>query len=121
MLLNKYFTIASHQHQANSHLFELDLLPDCEVYQGHFPGNPVSPGVCSLQMIKECAESILGKPLFLSHINQCRYTALITPSECPQIQLQLSLSENEGVYQLIASLGRNGNSYLELKAQATAE
>ena len=27
-----------------------------EFFQGHFPNNPVSPGVCNIEMIKECAE-----------------------------------------------------------------
>ena len=119
--MNSFFTIASHQQQEGGHRFDLRLLPDCEVYQGHFPGQPVSPGVCSLQMIKECAEQLVGNPLMLTLVNQCRYTALVTPQDCPDIQLDLSLSENEGQFQLIAKLFRGETVYLELKAQAKAE
>ena len=121
MLMNSYFTIASHRQQEDGHRFDLRLLPDCEVYQGHFPGQPVSPGVCSLQMIKECAEQLVGKPLMLSLVNQCRYTALVTPQDCPDIQLNLILTENEDHYLLNAKLFRGETVYLELKAQAVAE
>lgn len=24
------------------------------IYAGHFPGNPVLPGVCTLQIVREC-------------------------------------------------------------------
>lgn len=121
MLLNRYFTVASEQAQEDGYLFDLRLLADCEVYKGHFPGNPVSPGVCSLQMIKECAERITGKPLFLRLVNQCRYTALVSPQVCPDLQLHLSVTENGDDYTLTARLFRGETTYLELKAQAVAE
>ena len=121
MLLNSYFTIASHRQQEDGHYFDLRLIADCEVYQGHFPGRPVSPGVCSLQMIKECAEQVVGRPLMLPLVNQCRYTALLTPQDCPEIQLHLVLTDQEGSYLLTAKLFRGETTYLELKAQAVAE
>ena len=31
--------------------FSLELNPEHPVYEGHFPGNPVVPGVCQVQMI----------------------------------------------------------------------
>lgn len=34
------------------------LNPQHSLYAGHFPQQPVVPGVCTLQMIKECLEKI---------------------------------------------------------------
>lgn len=31
------------------------------VYAGHFPGNPVLPGVCTLQIVRECLERGTGR------------------------------------------------------------
>ena len=64
---------------------EIELNPGHALYQGHFPGQPVVPGVCTLQMIKESAEQIVSQPLqyvqiasskFLSAINPVSYTHL---------------------------------------------
>ncbi|MBQ0740088.1 3-hydroxyacyl-ACP dehydratase, partial [Aquimarina celericrescens] len=30
-----------------------------KIFKGHFPGNPVTPGVCMIQIIKELAEGIV--------------------------------------------------------------
>ncbi len=54
-----YYHILSSEITADAGVFRVALNADCEVYQGHFPGEPVCPGVCNIQMIKECAEMLL--------------------------------------------------------------
>ena len=77
MLMIDYYKIKDFlQKEDGTALFQVVLLSDCEVYEGHFPGEPVSPGVCNIQMIKECAEKIVGKTLLLSNLQQCRLTTL---------------------------------------------
>ncbi|MDY2942781.1 MAG: hypothetical protein SOT07_03685 [Paludibacteraceae bacterium] len=54
-----YYHILSSEITTDAGVFRVALNADCEVYQGHFPGEPISPGVCNIQMIKECAEIVL--------------------------------------------------------------
>ncbi|MGN1248330.1 MAG: hypothetical protein ACI4UO_07050 [Paludibacteraceae bacterium] len=54
-----YYHILSSDITSEEGMFRVALNADCEVYQGHFPGEPVCPGVCNIQMIKECAEIVL--------------------------------------------------------------
>ena len=54
-----YYHILSSEITADAGVFRVALNADCEVYQGHFPGEPVCPGVCNIQMIKECTEMLL--------------------------------------------------------------
>ena len=56
-----YYHILSSDITSNGGMFRVALNADCEVYQGHFPGEPISPGVCNIQMIKECAELLLQR------------------------------------------------------------
>ena len=32
---------------------KIRLNPDHEIYRAHFPGNPITPGVCIVQIISE--------------------------------------------------------------------
>jgi len=93
--MNDYYKIESHDVEGDEHDYCITLLPDNCVYAGHFPGNPVSPGVCNIQMIKECAELLSGQSLFLAFIDKCRFSAVITPQTTPQLRLRLRLSETE--------------------------
>lgn len=68
-------------------MFRIAFLPDCDVYRGHFPGNAVCPGACHIEMLKECVETLVGKPLFIRTIKQCRFTAIASPLVCPQADL----------------------------------
>jgi len=102
-------------------LFHITLQADCEVYKGHFPGEPVSPGVCNIQMIKECAEQTLEKPLLLNNLQQCRLTTLVTPLSYPQMEVTIHLEEKGDVYKLKATLGKGEEIYLDLKAELTED
>ncbi|MFS2716174.1 beta-hydroxyacyl-ACP dehydratase [Bacteroides uniformis] len=75
-LENNYYKLISMHSDGTSGVFHLSLRLDCEVYRGHFPGNPVCPGVCNIQMIKECAERLTGQRLHISRIRRCRLTAV---------------------------------------------
>lgn len=117
MLIKDYYTIEGSSIQENAHIFHINLNPDCTVYQGHFPGEPVSPGVCNIQMIKELAEQVAGRKLFMSNLSLCRLTTLVTPQAHPAMDATLFLDEKEGIYKLRATLGKDGETYLEMKAE----
>jgi len=100
-------------------LFSITLLSDYCAYEGHFPGNPVSPGVCNIQMIKECAEQLAGKSLFLGYISRCKLSAVITPQTTPQLSLRMWLNETEGLYSVSALVGDGETIYIDFKGELT--
>lgn len=100
-------------------VFRVALLPDCEVYKGHFPGNPVSPGVCNIETIKECAMLLTGKRLVIDTIRQCRLTAVASPSVCPEVEVTLSCSLVGKGFAVTAKIADNERTYMEYKGEMT--
>ena len=96
MLIENYYKINNIIAGTEKTLFIISLKPDCNVYKGHFPENPISPGVCNIQMIKECAESIAGKHLFMNNLQHCRLTTLITPLVYPQVEVTIIMEKKGG-------------------------
>ena len=118
MLIKDYYHINHISHQEDGATrFLITLRADSAVYEGHFPGEPVSPGVCNIQMIKECAEQVAGKPLFMDNLQQCRLTTLVTPLKHPEVEVILRLEEKDGIYKLKATLGKGADIYLDMKAE----
>lgn len=76
---------------------QVRLQPEHSIFLGHFPGNPVTPGVCMLQLIKELVEKQLDKKLFLSRGVNVKFTARINPFEQPLLKVLLDISEGEDV------------------------
>jgi 3-hydroxyacyl-[acyl-carrier-protein] dehydratase len=64
-----------------------------EVFTGHFPGNPVMPGVCMIQIIKELTEQISERQLVLQSLSNVKFMALINPFVNPELKLDLEISE----------------------------
>ena len=94
----------------------LELLGDCDVYQGHFPGKPVCPGVCNMETIKECACLVLGKDdLRYESIKMCRLTAVATPEVCPEIEVKVRLDRKDNGYVVQGVVCDARQTYMELK------
>jgi 3-hydroxyacyl-[acyl-carrier-protein] dehydratase len=115
-LENRFYKITKEERAENEARFTVSILPDCDVYDGHFPGNPVCPGVCNIQTIKECAERLVGQPLTITTIKQCRLTAVATPQVCPEVTVTVSATENEGGYLITANISDEKQGYMSLKA-----
>ncbi len=116
LLKNKFFKVDSSELSDATHaVYHVTLLADCDCYRGHFPGKPVSPGVCNIEMIKECAELLTGKDLLLTAIKQCRLTAVASPAVCPQVDVTISAEEAENGYTVTGLIADSKTSYMEFK------
>ncbi len=118
-LENSYYKLISMQSDGLSGVFHIALCPDCDVYRGHFPGNPVSPGVCNIQMVKECAEKLTGQPLQIIGIRRCRLTAVITPTTCIELDVKINLLPTETGYNITSTVSDTERTYMDLKGEMT--
>jgi len=57
------FKISKLEHQEGVISAVLDINKDCDIFNGHFPGHPVVPGACMLQIVKEVLEKALETSL----------------------------------------------------------
>ena len=56
------------------------LNPESAVFKGHFPGNPITPGVCQVGMIGELAGMICGCGLVLREVKMLKFIDILRPS-----------------------------------------
>lgn len=63
-----------------------------DVFNGHFPGNPVTPGVCMMQIIKELSQEIVESSLLMISSSNVKFMALINPDVNPRLRLELEIS-----------------------------
>lgn len=59
--------------------FNIILNPDHLIYKAHFPGQPVTPGVCILQMLQELLSIQVGKQLFIKNIKNAKFISMMSP------------------------------------------
>jgi len=66
---------------------------DHPIFEGHFPGNPILPGVCTVQIVKELLEMEVKKELMLKKAGNIKYLGFINPLATPEVHFQLALKD----------------------------
>ncbi|MCF0244746.1 MAG: hypothetical protein HUK06_08210 [Bacteroidaceae bacterium] len=94
MLINDFFNITSIEHGAVSATYNVELNGSHTIYKAHFPGNPVTPGVCILQMATEILEHHFGKGLAMSYAKRVRYKNMLLPWHKPAFTIS-KIKEDE--------------------------
>ena len=59
------------------------------IYQAHFPGEPITPGVCIIQIAKELLEHHLSTPLDIVAVKNAKFLSVISPIQSPRIRYVL--------------------------------
>jgi 3-hydroxyacyl-[acyl-carrier-protein] dehydratase len=71
------------------------ILRDHPVYDGHFPGNPILPGVCTLQIAGELLSTYLDQKLMLIKSDSIKFISLVVPTENQLLDYEISFSSKE--------------------------
>ncbi len=89
------------------------------IFEGHFPQQPVVPGVCTLTIVKECIGKAMQREVLFETIKECKYLSALLPFEGLSIVLDFVLTDSR---QLKGTVTRqdNGQTILKLKATLTA-
>ena len=92
------------------------------IFQGHFPERPVLPGVCSIEMIKTCAERLAGCPTRLSYMQSCKFIRSIDPNADRHIRLAVNLTEDApGTWTLAAEGFTGADGFIKLKGKLSID
>lgn len=89
-LLNDFFTIEGKQEQPGATEYIVRLNGEHIIYKAHFPGQPVTPGVCILQMAMELVEERLQTKLQVVKVKNMKFLSVISPVATPLITCTVS-------------------------------
>lgn len=120
MLKERYYRITGSDAGSGHAVFHVALVEDCAVYDGHFPGNPVCPAVCNIEMAGECLAQAMACTLHLSALKKCRLPAVASPRISPRLDITLEWSTTAGGrVAATAVISDSRTVYLKMKAEYT--
>lgn len=122
-LQNSLFTIVQRRQLDGVHSFDIRLNAEHVIYKAHFPGEPVTPGVCILQMAVEMVEKVVSLPLSLVGVKNVKFLRIISPVEVPEVcySVQKVVVEDETVTaQVVVSSADGIYAKLSLTCKKTA-
>jgi 3-hydroxyacyl-[acyl-carrier-protein] dehydratase len=114
MLIKNFYTIQRFKTGDNKTEALILLYPEHEVYQGHFPGQPVVPGVIQIEMIRELAEKALNRQLFINEVVSAKYLNMIIPDGKP-LTFELSFKPVENGFSINGIIKNNDRVFSKVK------
>ena len=118
MILKNFYKIKSKVKTEGQNVFsfEIEINKDHPIFEGHFPDNPVMPGVCMMQIIKEITEDIVGTKLFMEKCSNVKFMAVINPRINSILNLEIKIFEENS--KVIVKNTTNFEDTLALKLTA---
>lgn len=80
----------------NQRVFRAVIDPQSEIFNGHFPGAPVLPGVCTLSIVKDCLERVVKHKTTICEISQCKFTGMVDPFQEQSMSIEIEVSSSDG-------------------------
>jgi 3-hydroxyacyl-[acyl-carrier-protein] dehydratase len=90
MLKNNFYIVDESQMSDNQVLVSICLNAGHFIFKAHFPGNPITPGVCIIQIIKEIIEDVSKRKLILSVARNIKFLHVINPLKYEKINFRIS-------------------------------
>ena len=89
MLLNDLYIIQTQTESENQILVSIKLMASHAIFQGHFPDQPVLPGVCMMEMVTEIMGEYLKCPFRISSGPLIKFLRMIDPNKNPVIHFEI--------------------------------
>jgi len=105
MLMNDLYTCRSFKQGDHEFSCQVVFNSGHDVFQEHFPGKPIVPDICMMEIVKELLETQLGKSLWLRDAGNVKLLQITTADVQPMVKI--SWKEGDNGYNASASFNWN--------------
>lgn len=120
MMLKEFYSVEQFEKEGDSYSAVILLNENHSIFEGHFPQNPVMPGVCMMQIVMDIVENTFEKQLFMQQVSNVKFMSLINPFDSNSIRLDFTVNELDSTFKVKSSITHKGvtafkmnSSYLE--------
>jgi 3-hydroxyacyl-[acyl-carrier-protein] dehydratase len=96
-------------------ILEFCFRPDDPTFGGHFPSQPLVPGVFQIEMARLAAEAVHNDSFTIREITKAKFLRPIIPTEI--VRVELKLSPQADTIQALARLSVGGRPAGEVRLQ----
>ena len=107
MLLNDFFTYQVTEKTEGVWNLELEFNAEHDIYKGHFPGLPITPGICQVQIVQEIISNEFNEDFRLKSARDIKFLNFIDPAKTPKLQLQLTIKQKDDNSIAVSALMKN--------------
>lgn len=90
MLKDSFYNIISFDRGDGGAVAEIALNPAHDIYKAHFPGYPITPGVCIVQIALELMSECAGRDLVLVGAKDIKFLVPVEPGTSPRLTFTIT-------------------------------
>jgi len=114
---NNFYTVKSEDLSESTANFNIELNGDHKIFEGHFPDNPITPGVVQMEIVKELMSKVTNSSLNLVTMGNCKFLAILNPIETKEVLVAINYSlTEENLYKVSAQIRTSDVIYLKISA-----
>lgn len=114
------FDIVSLSKKEHTIYAKAKILADSDIYKAHFPGNPITPGVCQLQLVKDCVKTAYQtNNLTFKSSKFVKFVNILKPTEHQEIDIEISINEQNDLLELDTKIFDNDTIFLKARLNYT--
>jgi len=117
MLENSFYTVEKAESKDGIYSVEVFFNSGHEIYKAHFPGNPITPGVCLLQIALELLNKKFDRNLRFIEAKNIKYLKIINPLENPRVDFIIQYRTEKDL--IFADINIVGGDTVFTKVSAT--
>ena len=94
-LQNRFYTILDERQEANGEsIFRICFDASHPIFTGHFPGHPIVPGACLVQIAEELTARLTGRKGSFTQVRNLKFRQPVTPDQ----ELTFAIQEKASSY-----------------------
>jgi 3-hydroxyacyl-[acyl-carrier-protein] dehydratase len=111
---NNYYSVIQFEASAESIQAAVQFNPLHAIFEGHFPQQPVVPGVCMIAIVKSLSEQALQQSLRLIQGHQIKFLQPIIPHQDDVIEVGVNLVCKDDVIEFTASFRKSAQAVFKM-------
>ena len=99
------------------YLLPFSILKTSQVFEGHFPQQPILPGVVMVEILKRAMRKATKINVQLIEAGNFKFLNMIDPTVLPKAELHFTITEIDDLWKVKAQISNGTNIYFKANAQ----
>lgn len=116
-MLEGFYTVVEKRRTEKG--FEAKIALNCEhlIYKAHFPGNPITPGVCLMQICQELVAEYCGKLLYMIAAKNIKFLNVLNPLDYSEVVFTAECQEMEAGMKALVNIHDGEKGFAKISAE----
>ena len=115
-LKNDFYIVQACDANAKGAVYTVTLNEKHPIYAAHFPGNPITPGVCIIQMVEELLSLMTNHTLSLVTLHNVKFLSTIIPGKTGSLKVSLQADDSIDSVKVKAVIADENVTYTKISA-----